>query len=78
MFVFLGYLWVFAVQILQVMPFLYFCYLFYTFLQVFFPMLGRFGHGTNPDLLIGLICALGTFFALGFVVSFLSFIMIYF
>ncbi|EDV36212.1 uncharacterized protein Dana_GF12845 [Drosophila ananassae] len=62
-----GYLWVFAVQILQVMPFLYFCYLFYTFLQVFFPMLGRFGHGTNPDLLIGLICALGTFFALGFV-----------
>lgn len=73
----LGYLWVYAVQILQLMPFLYFSYLFYTFLQVFFPMLGRFGHGTNPDLLIGLICALGTFFALGFVVRFLGLVMNY-
>jgi len=63
-----GYYWVVLVQVLQLVPFLYFCYLFYTFLLVFFPMLGRFGHGTNPDLLIALICAVGTFFALGFVV----------
>ncbi|EDX06745.1 endoplasmic reticulum metallopeptidase 1 [Drosophila simulans] len=62
-----GYYWVLLVQVLQLVPFLYFCYLFYTFLLVFFPMLGRFGHGTNPDLLIALICAVGTFFALGFV-----------
>ncbi|KAH8401891.1 hypothetical protein KR009_008526, partial [Drosophila setifemur] len=67
-----GYYWVIIVQILQLIPFLYFSYLFYTFLQVFFPMLGRFGHGTNPDLLIALICAIGTFFALGFLAPLLN------
>ncbi|KAH8253057.1 hypothetical protein KR032_003400, partial [Drosophila birchii] len=62
-----GYFWVLMMQVLQLMPFLYISYLFFTFLLVFFPMLGRFGHGTNPDLLVALLCAVGCFFALGFV-----------
>ncbi|BFG04133.1 endoplasmic reticulum metallopeptidase 1-like [Drosophila madeirensis] len=62
-----GYYWVLIVQTLQLMPFVYFCYLFYTFLVVFFPMMGRNRDAINPDMLIAVICALGTFFALGFV-----------
>ncbi|SPP74188.1 endoplasmic reticulum metallopeptidase 1-like [Drosophila guanche] len=62
-----GYYWVLIVQVLQLMPFLYFCHLYYMFLVVLFPMLGRFGHSVNPDLLVALLCALGTFFAMGFV-----------
>ncbi|XP_022227757.2 endoplasmic reticulum metallopeptidase 1 [Drosophila obscura] len=67
-----GYYWVLTVQILQLMPFVYFCYLFYTFLVVFFPMMGRNRDSVNPDMLIALICALGTFFALGFVVPLIN------
>ncbi|XP_017147224.1 endoplasmic reticulum metallopeptidase 1 [Drosophila miranda] len=67
-----GYYWVLVVQILQLMPFVYFCSLFYTFLVVFFPMMGRNRDSINPDVLIALICALGTFFALGFVVPLIN------
>ncbi|XP_026842283.1 endoplasmic reticulum metallopeptidase 1 isoform X2 [Drosophila persimilis] len=67
-----GYYWVLIVEIFQLMPFVYFCYLFYTFLVVFFPMMGRNRDSINPDVLIALICALGTFFALGFVVPLIN------
>ncbi|EDW01017.1 GH20688 [Drosophila grimshawi] len=62
-----NYYWVLITQILQLMPFCYFCYLFYMFLVVLIPMMGRNGSSLNPDLLIALLCGLGTFFALGFV-----------
>ncbi|KAH8401893.1 hypothetical protein KR009_008524 [Drosophila setifemur] len=63
-----GYYWAITVMVLQVLPFCYFCYLFYMFLVIFFPVLGRNGYSTNPDLIIALFCGLGTFFALGFAV----------
>ncbi|EDW85781.2 uncharacterized protein Dwil_GK23251 [Drosophila willistoni] len=62
-----GLRWVIFVGVLQMLPFLYICYLFYTFLVVFFPMMGRNGTTTNPDIMIALVCALGTLLALGFV-----------
>ncbi|EDW85577.2 uncharacterized protein Dwil_GK23156 [Drosophila willistoni] len=62
-----GLNWVLLVEAFQIMPFLYFCYLFHTFLVVFFPMMGRNGNSINPDLLIAILCAIGTFFAFGFV-----------
>lgn len=38
------------------------------FLVIFFPVLGRNGYNSNPDLIIALFCGLCTFFALGFAV----------
>ncbi|XP_020801065.1 endoplasmic reticulum metallopeptidase 1 [Drosophila serrata] len=67
-----GYYWALIVMCLQVLPFCYFCYLFYMFLTIFFPVLGRNGYNTNPDLIIGLFCAICTFFALGFAVQFIN------
>nr|XP_041633023.1 endoplasmic reticulum metallopeptidase 1 isoform X2 [Drosophila kikkawai] len=52
--------------------FVYFCYLFYIFLVIFFPAMGRNRDSSNPDMLIALICAMGTFFALGFVVPLIN------
>ncbi|XP_034479191.1 endoplasmic reticulum metallopeptidase 1-like [Drosophila innubila] len=62
-----GYYWVLILQIFQLMPFFYFCSLFYMFLVIFIPMMGRNGSSINPDLLVAVLCAMGTFFALGFV-----------
>lgn len=63
--------WSLIVTVLQVLPFCYFCYAFYTFLVIFFPIMGRNGASTNPDLIIALTCGCCTLFALGFAVSFL-------
>lgn len=54
---------------LQVLPFCYFCYIFYILLVVYFPITGRNGIGSNPDIMIALICGACTFYALGFIVS---------
>ncbi|XP_017039083.1 endoplasmic reticulum metallopeptidase 1-like [Drosophila ficusphila] len=62
-----GYNWVITVQLIQIFQFVYFGYLFYIFLVIFFPAMGRNRDSANPDMLIALICAVGTFFALGFV-----------
>ncbi|XP_060658303.1 endoplasmic reticulum metallopeptidase 1-like [Drosophila nasuta] len=62
-----GYFWVLIMQIFQLMPFFYFCSLFYTFLVIFIPMMGRNGSSINPDLLVCILCAGGVFFAMGFV-----------
>ncbi|XP_050743758.1 endoplasmic reticulum metallopeptidase 1-like [Drosophila biarmipes] len=67
-----GYYWVLTVQIVQLFQYVYFCYLFYIFLVIFFPAMGRNRDSANPDMLIALICALGTFFALGFVVPLIN------
>ncbi|XP_017839199.1 endoplasmic reticulum metallopeptidase 1 [Drosophila busckii] len=62
-----GYYWTIITQVFQLMPFFYFWYLFYMFLVVMIPMMGRNGSAINPDLLMATLCALGGFFALGFV-----------
>ncbi|XP_017033293.1 endoplasmic reticulum metallopeptidase 1 [Drosophila kikkawai] len=67
-----GYYWVVTVEIIQLFQFVYFCYLFYIFLVIFFPAMGRNRDSSNPDMLIALICAMGTFFALGFVVPLIN------
>ncbi|XP_033153297.1 endoplasmic reticulum metallopeptidase 1 isoform X2 [Drosophila mauritiana] len=67
-----GYYWVLTVQISQLFQYVYFCYLFYIFLVIFFPAMGRNRDSANPDMLIALICAVGTFFALGFVVPLIN------
>lgn len=65
----LGNLWCILAGLSQIMPFLYFAYIFYALASTLMPMMGRFGTGLNPDLLIGGLCALGTIMAMGFVVS---------
>ncbi|XP_017068760.1 endoplasmic reticulum metallopeptidase 1-like, partial [Drosophila eugracilis] len=67
-----GYYWSLVVIVLQILPFCYFCYLFYMVLVVFFPITGRNGIGSNPDLIIALLCAFCTYFALGFVAQFIN------
>nr|XP_017002688.2 endoplasmic reticulum metallopeptidase 1 [Drosophila takahashii] len=61
-----GYYWSLIVMCLQVLPFAYFCYLFYMFLVIFIPVLGRNGYNTNPDLIVALLCGVCVFFALGY------------
>ncbi|XP_052839792.1 endoplasmic reticulum metallopeptidase 1-like [Drosophila gunungcola] len=61
-----GYYWALIVMCLQVLPFSYFCYVFYMFLVIFVPVLGRNGANTNPDLIIGLLSGICVFFALGY------------
>ncbi|XP_037717354.1 endoplasmic reticulum metallopeptidase 1-like isoform X2 [Drosophila subpulchrella] len=67
-----GYYWVLTVQIIQLFQYVYFCYLFYIFLVIFFPAMGRNRDSANPDMLIAVICAIGTFFALGFLVPLIN------
>ncbi|XP_017039283.1 endoplasmic reticulum metallopeptidase 1-like [Drosophila ficusphila] len=61
-----GYFWALIVLCLQVLPFSYFCYLFYMFLVIFIPVLGRNGANSNPDLIVALLCGVCVFFALGY------------
>ncbi|KAH8416137.1 hypothetical protein KR222_008967, partial [Zaprionus bogoriensis] len=62
-----GYYWSILMCAGQVLPFLYFSYLFHSFLVICIPMTDRKGSEVNPDLLIALLCALGSILALGFV-----------
>ncbi|XP_022229013.2 endoplasmic reticulum metallopeptidase 1-like isoform X2 [Drosophila obscura] len=63
-----GFAWTGVLKAFQVIPFLYNSYLFYTFVVVLTPMMGRFGLSTNPDLIVSALTALGTIFSLGFLV----------
>ncbi|XP_017128845.1 endoplasmic reticulum metallopeptidase 1-like [Drosophila elegans] len=63
-----GFSWTGIVKIIQVCPFLYNSYLFYTFIVILTPMMGRFGQTTNPDLIISALAALGTIFSMGFLI----------
>ncbi|XP_043644731.1 endoplasmic reticulum metallopeptidase 1-like [Drosophila teissieri] len=67
-----GYYWSITVLSLQVIPFCYFSYLFYMLLVVFFPITGRNGIASNPDLIIALLCGICTYFAMGFVAQFIN------
>ncbi|KAH8400959.1 hypothetical protein KR009_002178, partial [Drosophila setifemur] len=67
-----GYYWALIVMCLQVFPFCYFCYLFYMLLVVFFPIVGRSGSASNPDITIAFVCACGVIFALGFTSQFIN------
>lgn len=61
--------WSILVILSQIMPFLYFGYIIFALASTLMPMMGRFGSGLNPDLLIGGLCAFGTILSMGFVVS---------
>ncbi|XP_016981331.1 endoplasmic reticulum metallopeptidase 1 [Drosophila rhopaloa] len=61
-----GYLWSLVLIVFQILPFIYHAYLFHMFILILIPMVGRFGVSTNPDLLIGALCAFGTILALSF------------
>nr|XP_041633033.1 endoplasmic reticulum metallopeptidase 1-like isoform X2 [Drosophila kikkawai] len=63
-----GYSWTGILKIIQVAPFLYNSYLIYCFIVILTPMMGRFGLDTNPDLIIGFLCALGTILSMGFLI----------
>lgn len=63
-----GYAWTGIVSLAQVIPFLYSSYLFYLFVVVLSPMGGRAGSGSNRDLYIAVIAALGTVLSFGFLV----------
>lgn len=58
----------------QILPFIYHAYLFHMFILILIPMAGRFGMNTNPDFLIGALCAIGTILSLSFAVSFGSYL----
>ncbi|EDW01016.1 endoplasmic reticulum metallopeptidase 1 [Drosophila grimshawi] len=60
-----GYYWSLVLCVCQAIPFLYFSYLFHAFLVICIPMTARKGTEVNPDLLIALLCAMGTILALG-------------
>lgn len=64
-----GYAWTGIVKLSQVIPFLYSSYLFYLFIVVLTPMGGRAGSGTNWDLMIAVLAAIGTVVSFGFLVS---------
>ncbi|XP_064543535.1 endoplasmic reticulum metallopeptidase 1-like [Drosophila montana] len=67
-----GYFWSLVLCACQAMPFLYFSYLFHAFLVICIPMTARKGTEVNPDLLIALLCALGSILALGFLVPLIN------
>ncbi|XP_030376828.1 endoplasmic reticulum metallopeptidase 1-like isoform X2 [Scaptodrosophila lebanonensis] len=64
--------WKLVLCLSQLLPFVYFCYLFYAFVVVLIPMTGRNGNAANPDLLIAGICALGTILSMGFLMPLLN------
>ncbi|XP_017150675.1 endoplasmic reticulum metallopeptidase 1 isoform X1 [Drosophila miranda] len=67
-----GFSWTGVVKIVQIVPFLYNSYLFYTFLVILSAMMGRFGRSTNPDLIISALNALGTILAMGFLIPLIN------
>ncbi|KAH8320558.1 hypothetical protein KR067_005281, partial [Drosophila pandora] len=68
----LGHLWSLVLAACQVLPYLYFTYLFHALLVITIPMTSRKGMTANPDLLISLECALGTILGLVFVAPLLN------
>lgn len=54
----------------QIIPFLYFTYLFHALLCSMMPIMGRFGSASNPDLYIALVTTMGTMLSMGYLVSF--------
>ncbi|KAH8386241.1 hypothetical protein KR200_007728, partial [Drosophila serrata] len=67
-----GYLWTWVLGACQILPYLYFTYLFHALLAITIPMTSRKGLEANPDLLISLQCALGSILALVFLAPLLN------
>ncbi|CAD7014592.1 unnamed protein product [Ceratitis capitata] len=67
-----AYYWSIFVILGQIIPFLYFTYLFHAFLCTLMPMMGRFGTTSNPDLYISLLTALGTMLSMGYLIPLLN------
>ncbi|ALC41587.1 CG13160, partial [Drosophila busckii] len=65
--IFTGYHWCILICVSQLLPFLYFSYLFHAFITVLIPRSAFGGGQSNPDLLIALLCGLGTILSMGFV-----------
>ncbi|XP_068144103.1 endoplasmic reticulum metallopeptidase 1-like [Drosophila tropicalis] len=61
-----GYLWALIIGAGQIMPFLYLSYRFYGIISIVIPMTGRNGLSPNPDMLVALLCALGSILSFGF------------
>nr|NP_788335.2 uncharacterized protein Dmel_CG33012 [Drosophila melanogaster]AAO41400.2 uncharacterized protein Dmel_CG33012 [Drosophila melanogaster] len=67
-----GYLWALVLCVCQILPYLYFTYLFHALLVITIPMTSRKGMDANPDLLISLECALGSILAMVFLAPLLN------
>ncbi|EDV56334.2 endoplasmic reticulum metallopeptidase 1 [Drosophila erecta] len=67
-----GYLWSLVLCVCQILPYLYFTYLFHALLVLTIPMTSRKGMEANPDLLIALECALGSILAMVFLAPLLN------
>lgn len=68
-----GYSWAGTVAILQIIPFLYSCYVIYIFIVLMVPSQGRSGSASNPDIMIAGLATLGTVLSFGFLVRYLDF-----
>ncbi|XP_051860674.1 endoplasmic reticulum metallopeptidase 1-like isoform X2 [Drosophila albomicans] len=67
-----GYSWSGLLKLSQVVPFLYSSYLMYVFIVALTPMGGRAGSGSNRDLYIAVLAALGTILSFGFLVPLIN------
>ncbi|XP_034475996.1 endoplasmic reticulum metallopeptidase 1-like [Drosophila innubila] len=68
----LGYAWTGLLKVSQIIPFLYSSYLFYLFIVVLVPMVGRSGSAFNLDMAIAVLAALGTVLSFGFLVPLIN------
>ncbi|EDW32418.1 GL11626 [Drosophila persimilis] len=62
-----GYLWSLVLGACQILPYLYFTYLFHSFLVIIIPMTSRKGMESNPDMFVALLSALGSILSMIFV-----------
>ncbi|XP_011190310.2 endoplasmic reticulum metallopeptidase 1 isoform X2 [Zeugodacus cucurbitae] len=67
-----SYYWSVFVILCQVIPFLYFTYLFHGLLCTIMPMMGRFGSASNPDLYIAIITIMGIMLSMGYLIPLLN------
>ncbi|XP_050327626.1 endoplasmic reticulum metallopeptidase 1-like isoform X1 [Bactrocera neohumeralis] len=67
-----AYYWSIFVMLCQIIPFLYFTYLFHAQLISTMPMMGRFGSSSNPDLYIAILTILGTMLSMGYLIPLLN------
>nr|XP_014096897.2 endoplasmic reticulum metallopeptidase 1-like isoform X1 [Bactrocera oleae] len=67
-----AYYWSIFVMLCQIIPFLYFTYLFHALLCSMMPIMGRFGSASNPDLYIALVTTMGTMLSMGYLIPLLN------
>lgn len=62
------YSWAGSVATLQIIPFLYSCYVIFIFIVLMTPSQGRSGSASNPDIMISGLAILGSILSFGFLV----------